>query len=243
MIALLASGLTACATKPVISDAQLKEKLMKSNVRVMPIETPARLTERTKSQAVGNFLISSVVGSVAGSTGNAANMQQMQANMEISRRFSENLSRTLPQNYTVESGRGVDLALAKKISDYFDASNAAPQKSQELYISISASLWELGYASFLASQDYNLSYDLNLNVQEKLNDQLNPVTAISCSGVAKDAMPLEEWQAEDYKKVNAAADTIVNECFVQFMTAMGLPVADQSVDGSSHAQLEKAETP
>ncbi|GGI53698.1 hypothetical protein GCM10011430_08720 [Oxalicibacterium solurbis] len=216
---------------------------MVSNVRVAPIETPARLTERTKSQAVGNFLISSVVGSVAGSTGNAGNMQQMQANMEISRAFSENLSRTLPQNYAVESGRGVDLALAKKMSDYFDASTGALPKTQELYISVSAPLWELGYTSFLTSEDYNLSYGLNLNVQEKLNDQLNPVTAISCSGVAKETMPLEAWQADDYKNVNVAAEAIVNKCFTQFMTAMGLPVIDKSIDGSNQAQLQKTQAP
>lgn len=243
LIALFAVGLTACATKPGVSNAQLKEKLTKSNIRVTPVDKPVQLTERTKSQAVGNFVLSSVVGSVAGSSGNAGNMQQLQSNMQISQAFGENLNRALPQNYAVDSGKGVDLALAKKLADYFSVSEATPLKTQDLYISVSASSWELGYVSFLSSQDYKLNYGLNLQIQEKVDNQFQPVTTISCMGAAKEQMPLEAWQADNYKKVNDAAERIVNDCFTQFMTSMDFPVRNQSVDGSSHAQLQKTETP
>lgn len=243
LIALMVTGLTACATQPVVSEVRLKERLAKSNVRVTPIGTPVQLTERTKSQAVGNFVLASVVSSVAGSGGNAGNMQQLQANMQITQAFGQQLNQALPDNYAVDAGKGVDLALAKKISDYFSAAAPADDKTQELYISVSASRWELGYTSFLTSQDYDLSYGLHLGIQEKLGDQLQPVTTISCAGVAKDKMPLEAWQADNYKNVNTAAEFIVNECYKQFMTSLGIPATDKVVDGSSHAQLQNTDNP
>jgi hypothetical protein len=152
---LIAFAVTACSTTPAISEDALRETLLNSNVVVAPITKPAQLAERTKAQAIGNFVVSSVVGSVAGSAGDARNLQQLQNNMQIGQAFSRELSRALPDSYTVSDGKGADLALAKKLFDYFDNRPSATAKaSRELTITVNTPLWELGYVSFLTSQDY-----------------------------------------------------------------------------------------
>jgi hypothetical protein len=35
-------------------------------------------------------------------------------------------------------------------------------------------------------------------------------------------MPLEKWQAEQYKAVDVNAELIVNECFNKFLTETGM---------------------
>ncbi|GGI20440.1 hypothetical protein [Oxalicibacterium faecigallinarum] len=234
--------LAGCASKPVVSTVPLKERMAGSRVFVMPVDKPVQLSERNKSQAVGNFMLSSVAGSVLGSGGGAANMQQLQANMQISQAFSQQMNKALPQSYAVDAGKGVDLALAKKVSDYFIAANPADANAKELHIFVSASRWELGYISMLTSQDYNLNYGLNLNIQEKVNDKFQLVSTLSCSGIAKEKMPLDVWKADNYKNVDVAAEVIINDCFKQFMTSIGAPMIKE-VDGTNHAQLEKGEAP
>lgn len=163
---LLALTISACSTTPVTSQHALREAVLSSRVIVTPIAKPAQLSERTKAQAIGNFVVASVAGSVAGSAGNAANPQQFQNNMDIGRTFGNELSKALPTSYTVGAGQGADLALAKKLSDYF-SSKTSPSATadRELSIAVNAQLWELGYVSFLTSQDYALNYQLQVSVE------------------------------------------------------------------------------
>lgn len=87
--------------------------VLNSHIVVSPISKPAQLAERTKAQAIGNFVVSSVAGSVAGSAGDARKMQQLQSNMNIGQTFGRELSKALPDSYGVSAGKGADLALAK----------------------------------------------------------------------------------------------------------------------------------
>ncbi len=98
---------------PLTSKDALKDSILNSHIVVAPIAKPAQLAERTKAQEIGNFVVSSVAVSVAGSAGDARNMQQLQNNMNIGQTFGRELSKALPDSYAVGAGKGADLALAK----------------------------------------------------------------------------------------------------------------------------------
>ena len=217
--------LSACATTTTMttSSAELRDMILHAKVIVLPNEKPTQLAERTKAQAVGNVIVSSVVGSVAASSGSGANPQQFQNNMEIGRTFSNELSKSLPTSYSVGSGNGADLALARKLSEFLvKNAQAHGTVNRELFISVIAPLWELGYISLLTSQDYALNYNLKVQVFEKLDGKTSTLKTVSCSASAKEKMPLDQWKSEDYAAVNASAQAIVNTCFNQFLTETGL---------------------
>ncbi len=217
--------LSACATNTTLTatPAELRNKIQHAHVTVLPITQPAQLTERTKAQAVGNFVFASVVSSVVGSSGSASNPQQFQANVDIATTFGNELSKALPTSYSVASGKGADLALAKTISDYLAKSDPSSSPiDQDLSIAVSAPLWELGYVSFLGSEDYALNYQLQVSVLEKSHGQTNPLKTVSCVASAPEKMPLDQWQSNDYAALNASAQTIVDSCFKRFLTETGL---------------------
>jgi len=221
--ALLALTATACSTTPLTSKDALKDTILNSHIVVAPIAKPAQLAERTKAQAIGNFVVSSVAGSVAGSAGDARNMQQLQNNMNIGQTFGRELSKALPDSYAVSAGKGADLALARKLSDYFDnRSPASASAGRELTIAVNTPLWELGYVSFLTSQDYALNYHLQVTLLEQKEGKRQAIKTVSCGSTAKEKMPLENWKAENYKAVDASAAVIVNECFGRFLAETGL---------------------
>lgn len=219
---LLTLTTTACSTTPSISKDALKDSILNSRIVVAPISKPAQLAERTKAQAIGNFVVSSVAGSVAGSAGDARNMQQLQSNMNIGQTFGRELSKALPDSYAVAAGKGADLALAKKLSDYFDQRAVTSSTGRELGIAVNTTLWELGYVSFLTSQDYALNYQMQVILLEQKDGKQQTIKTVSCGSAAKEKMPLEQWKAENYKAVDASAASIVNACFGRFLAEVGL---------------------
>jgi len=203
---------------PLTSKDALKDSILNSHIVVAPIAKPAQLAERTKAQAIGNFVVSSVAVSVAGSAG-----EQLQNNMNIGQTFGRELSKALPDSYAVGAGKGADLALAKKLSDYFDnRSPASASAGRELTIAVNTPLWELGYVSFLTSQDYALNYHLQVTLLEQKEGKRQAIKTVSCGSAAKEKMPLENWKAENYKAVDASAAIIVDECFGRFLAEIGL---------------------
>lgn len=222
--ALLIASCNTMGKKQELAADQLRAKLQASRVVVEPVTNPVMLVERTKSKAIGNMLVSSMVASVAGSSGHAANPQQFQSNMQISQTLGQELNKALPTGSEVSRGNGVDLALASKLTGYFSAKSSGENEGsgKEITVSIRANLWELGYTSMLTSSDYALNYDLRLSVEEKVADKTQPLKQIVCRGEALDKMPLEQWKAENYQKVDTAAQDVVDRCFGLAMTGMGL---------------------
>jgi hypothetical protein len=222
--ALLVASCNTMEKKPDLAADQLRVKLQASRVDIQPVTVPANLVERTKSKAIGNMVISSVVSSAVGSSGNPSSMQQFQNNVEVGQTLGQELQKALPSGNLVSSGNGADLALANKLADYFnDKSSSVDGKSNgQITVSIKANLWELGYKSMLTSSDYALNYDLRMNLAESVGDQMRPLKQIVCRGEAPDMMPLEQWKANDYQKVDAAIPDIVDRCFNLAKVEMGL---------------------
>lgn len=215
--ATLLLGLTACATTPRPTPAQIGQSLQSGRVVVSPIASPIRLLEKTKAQAIGNVVAASMLGSALGG-----------GNLEASKVFAETAGQALPDSYRIAAGAGADLALAKRFSDYFSARNPNSGTADGHYLlTVKAEKWELGYVSFLASQDYALSYLLRVRVEESRGGKRSRIAAYDCHNLGRAAeqttkLPHEAWQAENYKALNEEAEKIVGECYQQGLRELGL---------------------
>ena len=221
LIALFIVTLTACSTIPQQTPAQVGEILRNSQVTVNTIAQPIALAERTKAQALGNMVVSSIVGSVAGSAGSANSAQAMQANMNIAQSFSRELNRALPDVCKVEAGKGADLLLAKKLSDYF-AEKTKDSANETYIIYVKPLQWELAYISMLTSQDYALNYHFQIGINKIEEGQQKPFYGYNCAGSASDKMPLDVWKENTYAQVNKNAEVIVNQCVDNYLRTIGL---------------------
>ncbi len=223
LLALLTLGLSACNSNPVKPHVEVKDALLNSTIKVAPIDNPIQLSERTKGQALGKFVASSVVGSLTASAGDASSIEAMNASLEIGKQFSQAVHNNLPDSYAIDSGAGADLALAKKLSDYF--AGRAPSTTPNdrvLTLVVSTSLWELGYVSFLTSDDYALNYGLKIALMEQQEDKWQLLKSVNCGKSPPEKMPLEKWQAENYQAVDASAKLIVDACFSKFLVETSL---------------------
>ncbi|WP_260295854.1 hypothetical protein [Sedimenticola hydrogenitrophicus] len=226
--------LTACSTllgKPELTAEEMKERLMSSPVSVLPVHEPVMLFERTKTRAIANSVIASLAASAAGNMAHTSSPQQLQSNMEISREFGQQLHGVLPDGDRVRAGRGPDRAFAGKLAEYFaNRESGEAGASGAVVFRVGASLWELGYESFLANNDYQLNYRLTLRVQAKGEESLQTLKTITCAGSSAHQMPLEQWQAENYREVDSAAHEIVEHCFDLALLQLGLD--GDPVDGN-----------
>ena len=219
------SALAGCATTSYqvseLTPDELKSRLQNGAISVRPVTAPVRLTERTKGQAVGNFIVASVVSSVAVSGTKPRTVNEMHANTQIGQTFGQELNRALPTGAESDSGIGVEARLAKRLRERFpSAPGGTPGQPIELVVS--ASRWELGYESFLASSDYTLSYALGVAMVEPLNEAPKTLARVSCQGHVPEKMSLEAWKADDHAAVSKAADRIAEQCFQQTLRALGL---------------------
>ncbi len=217
--------LSGCATNrtPIakLTPDELRTRVQHSVVSVRSVTTSVKLVERTKGQAVGNFLLASVVSSAASSAAGARTAGEMQANTQIGQTFGQELNRALPTGAESDSGIGVEARLAKRLRERFpSAPGGTPGQPIELVVS--ASRWELGYESFLASSDYTLSYALGVAMVEPLSEAPKTLARVSCQGHVPEKMSLEAWKADDHAAVSKAADRIAEQCFQQTLRALGL---------------------
>lgn len=229
-VILMAVLFSSCASGPRLNGSELSEKINNNFVIVDSIEKPVALAERTKAQAVGKFVVATVVSSVA-SSGNVntkpGDMTALQnaakQQMEFGMALNQQLQQSLPDSYKVASGAGVDLAIAKKLSDYY-ASKAKPDaylQPKELHVRVGAVQWELGYVSFLTSQNYALNYNFVASLVESVDGKERVITSTNCLGVTEKEMPLEAWKADNYLHVNSEAEVVVEKCYNSFVRNIG----------------------
>lgn len=217
--------LSACATtdKKGMAPEEIRSRLENSRVIVQWVEKPMPLVERTKSKAVGNFIIATVASSAlgAGASGNA------QASAQITQSFSEQLNQALPSGEIVNGSTGIDHVMVQKLAEHFR--NWQPKDTEhanEVIISVQTFMWELGYLSFFDS-DYALNYQLRITAQEKQPLGEQALKTLVCRGQADTKMPLEAWQEENYKAVNQASLLIADTCLQQVTAEMGLQAVTQ----------------
>ena len=223
--ALCLLALAGCATTTTqtteLSPEELRVRLQPGVVSVRPVAVPVKLIERTKGQAVGNFLLASVVSSVASSGTGARTVSEMQASTEIGRAFGQELNQALPTGSEAKGGGGADGRLAQRLNQRF-LTDPTPDDSALIEIAVSASQWELAYDSFFSSSDYTLHYALTVAVIEHGADKPKTIKRVLCQGNAPKKMALDAWQAEDYAAVRKVADEVADACFGESMRAFGL---------------------
>lgn len=218
-------ALVGCATTstqiPELNGEELKDRLHHSTVSIRPVTAPAKLVERTKGQAVGNFLFASVVSSVATSGAGAQSASELQANTQIGQTFSQQLNEALPTGSEAEGGYAVDTLLAKRLSERFSVVRDLPT-ALPVELTVSTIRWELSYESFLGSSDYSLGYALEVRAVGQDTDKPRTLKSVRCQGTAPEKMSLDEWQSDRYAAVGKAANEIADKCFQQTMKVFGL---------------------
>ena len=221
---LILFALTGCATTtyPIseLNQDELRDRLQQSAVSVRPVTAPVKLVERTKGQAVGNFIVASVVSSVAVSGTKPRTVNEMHANTQIGQTFGQQLNQALPTGVETE-GYAVDVRLAKRLSERFQPMQEDRQGSP-IELVVSAMRWELGYESFFTNSDYTLSYALVVSVVERSTEKQKNLKRISCQGQVPEKMPLDTWNADDQAALVKAADRIVEECAQKTLSSLGL---------------------
>ncbi len=209
-------GLTACASAPTLTPKQIGESLKAGKITVAPITTPIRLTEKTKGQVVGNFVVASVAGTVLGG-----------GNLEASKTFDQTTGQLYGDIAKIESGSGVELALAKKFSDHFNSLPASADTTPRNYVlSVQANMWQLGYVSLLTSKDYALTYQFSIQLVENVGGKYSQIAVVDCGDVnqydSSRLMPYENWVADGYKVLDTEAEKIVTQCYQNGLKSLGL---------------------
>ena len=218
-------ALVGCATTSTqvseLNGEALKDRLRHSRVSIRPVTAPAKLVERTKGQAVGNFLFASVVSSVATSGTGARSASELQANTQIGQTFSQQLNEALPTGSEAAGGGSVETLLAGRLSERFSVVPDLPT-APPVELSVSTIRWELGYESFLGSSDYSLSYEFEVRAVGRDMNKPQTLKSVRCQGVAAEKMPLDAWQFDRYAAVGKAANEIADKCFQLTMRVFGL---------------------
>lgn len=204
------------------------------------------LDVRSKSAAVGSFLLGFVVSSaLASGGGTGQNVQQMQKNAQASMQISQELHKNLqvamtrvasdlaekPKAQIAKEGPVVlvsqqllasllqqsELRVALAVPDQ-------PPAATDLQLRISQSEWKLDYS--MASSDYTLLYQTEVSLYQKESDTV--FFSHTCKGEAPRKLPLEDWQRDDFSEVALAAADIGNRCAQPLIAALGLvPAAPQ----------------
>lgn len=198
---------------------------------------------RTKSMAVGSFLVSFVVGSALASGGgapaNAQQMQQsMQANMQIATSFNQNLQVAMTQVASDQAakptmqiakegpivivGQQLMVSLLQEPGvQMLLATAAQPAMPADLQLRLSQPEWKLDFS--LASSEYTLRYQIDASLYQKESDTV--FYKESCKGEAPQKLALEDWERDDFSEVAHASGAIASRCMALLSTALSLRAA------------------
>ena len=187
---------------------------------------------RTKGAAVGSFLLGFVVSSALASGGGgmpSSNPQQMQqslqAQMDISKAFNQNLQVAMtkiasdqsnkPKGQIAKEGPAVlvsqqllaSLLQAPKLKLVSPAAGQAAAAT-DLQMRVTQTEWKLDFS--MASSNYTLLYQTEVVVYQKDSD--TNYFSYTCKGESPQKIPLEAWERDDFSEVAQAATVIGNKC-------------------------------
>lgn len=218
--------LTGCATTSAprvaeLSNEELKERLQHSTIVVRPITRPAKLVERTKSQVVGNFLISSLVSSAMMSNSGARTPSEFQANTQIGQQFGQGLNSALPTTRETDAGHGVDAFLVNRLSERFPTPSSSPE-AEAIELVVSMLQWELSYESFTGSDAYVLNSGVEVRAIDTGSSDHRTLRSHRCTEKFTETMALDAWHADNDAAISRAADTLSEKCYRTALMALGI---------------------
>jgi hypothetical protein len=222
---ILSMAITGCGNQPELTKNDLQNKTKVSNLYVMPIQTPVKLAERTKAQAIGNALVGVAVGTALGSNTGARTPNELANNTKIAMNFSKIVAHALPDSSIVDQGGGIDMLIANKMSSYVSEKYPNdPKKQKKLYLSVNTPRWEIGFKNMF-SEDYYLNYHITSSIIEKdenENEKVIDLTKAECRGTYDKSMPLDDWKANNYKEVQSASEMISEQCYEQLVGTLSI---------------------
>ena len=224
----------------------LKGDALSAKLRAQPVVLSISggvLDVRTKSAAVGSFLVGFVVSSALASGGGGASsaqqmQQNMQANMKIATSFHQNFQVAMTQmasdqatKPTVQIAKeGPIVTVSQKlIASLLQepdiklslASAAQPALPTNLQLLVSQPEWKLDYS--MVSSEYTLRYQVDASLYQKESDTV--FFKESCKGEASKKLALEDWELNDYSEVALAAADISTLCTQSLVAALQLTPA------------------
>jgi hypothetical protein len=200
------------------------------------------LDVRSKSAAIGGFLLGFIASSAMASGGgmpSRTNPQQlnqsMQANMQIATEFNKNFQTAFTSLAASQAAKlsgqvgkegpvvmvaqqlATSLAQSPNIKAAFLAPNEKP-KPTDLQLRITQLEWLLDFS--MTSSDYTLSHRMEVSVYQKETDTI--FFKQDCQGTAESKKPKEDWEKDDFAAVASAALDVGNKCALKVIAALGL---------------------
>jgi hypothetical protein len=215
----LAMTLTACASQPTGVSLDQAVKFREQGLVVGDVKGAAKIALKTKAQAVGSFVLSSVAASAVASTPASISPQGLQEAQEGGMAAGYVTQRTLDAiGNHVQQAQTPATAMAAAIHRSPDALEVHAGNAA-YHVEIKQTLWLLSYDSMFGSDNYRLHWQLNASVRDGA-DKI--ITTSVCQGDGDTKQALDAWKANDYAKVQDAAREVGENCARQFMGDIGL---------------------
>jgi hypothetical protein len=238
----------------LLKPTQISERLHNEPVIFNTSESPLQV--KTKSAAVGGFLVGMILSSAMASGGgggggatNAAQLnKQMQAETTITQHASANIQGVVTSAAASVSGQQSPTAaklgplplVAQQLNRAFreqhvaivdSATDSATDPAPTLKLSLTQQTWMLDFS--MASSDYTLSSALTMELLDTRTGKIH--LRLSCDRVYPKKMPLDAWEQDGHREVANAAKEIAQHCAKEFAMALNLPLPPQDTGPSVSA--------
>jgi len=210
--------IAACASSPKgFTDSQIND-FRTRGLRVESVSGAQSVRVSTKGGALASGVIGAVAGAAVGSNPGEVSAQGLQEARELGSATAGVVSDGL--DAALAHTRGVAAPVAG-----FAASLAREQEARAIVVgakaynvAIKQRRWELHFDSLFGKDNYVLSYEMRMEVEDAEGES---VLATTCSGTSeKDA--LDTWRADDNAKIKSSALHYADECARHLLAEMGL---------------------
>ncbi|CAN5543973.1 hypothetical protein BH11PSE7_BH11PSE7_34600 [soil metagenome] len=200
-----------------------------------------QLDVRSKSAAVGGFLLGFIASSAMASGGgykpgmNAQQMgQNLQANAQIASSFHQNFQTAFASIAAAQAGKsagqvaregpvsvvsqGVVTGLAQTPDIKLVLPGGDASGGPKLELRLKQPEWMLDFS--MASDEYELSYKLEISLYQADGDTV--YFSDTCLGHYGRKMPKDDWERDDFAAIAAASAEVATTCSAQFLASMGV---------------------
>jgi hypothetical protein len=215
----LAMTLAGCATQPTGVSLDQVTKIREQGLAIGDVKGASSVALKTKGQAIGSMVLSTVAASVVASNPSSISPQGLQEAQEAGMAAGDVTRRTLDAiGNHVSQTQTPSAAMAAAINDSLSKMNMRSDNAA-YHVDIKQTTWLLSYDSMFGSDNYRLHWQLSASVRDNANKVV--MTSV-CQGDGDAKQALDAWKADDYAKVKDAARQVGETCARQFMGDIGL---------------------
>lgn len=215
----LSLTLAGCATQPTGVSVDQIAKIREQGLAIGDVKAAPSVALKTKGQAIGSMVLSTVAASVVASNPSSISPQGMQEAQQAGMAAGSVTQSTLAAiGNQVSQTQTPGAAMAAAINESLSRINLRSDGAA-YHVDIKQTTWLLSYDSMFGSDNYRLHWQLNASVRDHANKVV--MTSV-CQGDGDTKQALDAWKADDYAKVKDAARQVGETCARQFMGDIGL---------------------